>query len=369
MAGQSAWVCSVQVPSCYPSNAPGPLPARMSWATPDLKAAIARIGEDVAARGGRFALSDLFRSYEMQLQAHLDYTSGKKSAFSPAPGGSMHEAGRAFDVVIPDLKMSLADFWAIAKAHGVVPIIATPDASQKECWHFECRGSHQLVYDHYAAGKGSNMKPATAMAVSGILSLGLRVDSLTDLDAAAIQASLIRLGHDIGNIDGAIGPKTRAVIQQLGITGDNVQIRLALQELLQSRFPGEYFERAITLGETIAPAPAPTPAAPVVVPVSPPPPPSPSVAPPPPPRPAPPEAPPKPAEPKKPLEASRSLWGAIIAGICGVGLAIRDFASSAWTWLESILPFNPAWLFLGLLLLAVFIVIYARLDDRLKGRR
>jgi len=36
-------------------------------------------------------LSDLLRSYDMQLQAHLDYTSGKKSAFSPAPGGSMHE--------------------------------------------------------------------------------------------------------------------------------------------------------------------------------------------------------------------------------------------------------------------------------------
>jgi hypothetical protein len=338
----------------------------MAWATPDLKAAMARIGEDVAARGGRFAVSDLFRSYEMQLQAHLDYTSGKKKAFSPAPGGRMHEAGRAFDVVISDLKMPLGDFWAIAKTHGVVPIIASPDPSQKECWHFECRGSHQLVYDHYAAGKGRNMKPATAMAASGVLALGLRVDTFADLDAAAIQASLIRLGHDIGNIDGAIGPKTRGVIDQLGLAGSHAEIRAGLQDILQARFPGEYFEQTTTLGETIEPEPAP----PVVVVVPPPAPPPPSVAPSPPPPPSTPPPPaPTPVEPKKPLETSRTLWGAVIAGICGVGLAIRDFASSAWTWMESVLPFNPAWLFLGVLLLAVFLVIYARLDDRLKGRR
>ena len=333
----------------------------MAWCTPDMKAAIASISADVATRGGRFAVSDLFRTYEMQMQANLEYTSGKKPAYSPPPGGSMHEAGRAFDVVFKDLNMPLADFWEIAKSHGVVPIIPTPDTSKREFWHFECRGSHQLVYDHYAAGKGRNMKPATAMAVSSILSLGLKVDSFSNLDAAAIQASLIRLGHDIGNIDGAIGPRTRGVLQQLGLTGENVQIRLALLQLLQAKFPAEYFEASINPGESfdagepessVVVIPVPTPGPPVA---------------PTPPQPAPQPAPP--VEPKKPLETSRTLWGAVIAGICGVGLALRDFAASAWAWLDSVLPFNPTWLFLGLLLAAVFLVIYARLDDRLKGRR
>ena len=56
------------------------------------------IRDELQAQGGKLELSDLFRSYDMQLQAHLDYTSGKKKAFSPPPGSSMHESGRAFDV-------------------------------------------------------------------------------------------------------------------------------------------------------------------------------------------------------------------------------------------------------------------------------
>ena len=73
------------------------MPERMARATPDLKRAMYAIRDALRARGGDLVLSDLFRSYDMQLQAHLDFTSGKKSAFSPAPGGSMHESGRAFD--------------------------------------------------------------------------------------------------------------------------------------------------------------------------------------------------------------------------------------------------------------------------------
>ena len=340
------------------------MPRRMAFATPDMKAAIFAIADDVKARGGAFVLSDLFRSHDMQLQAHLDHVNGKKPAFSPLPGGSMHEGGRAFDVVIDDLKMSLADFWEIAKRHGVVPIIAEPKTTIKECWHFECRGSHQRVYDHYASGKGRNMKPATAMAASAILAVGLKVDAFNDCDAAAVQAALIRLGYDIGNIDGAIGPRSRAAIEALGATGDMVQIRLHLTAELQRRFPGEYFEQTLEAtapGGSFESLPAAT--SPVTEAII-------SAAPPPASAPAP--APPRTAPPavkNKPLEASRSIWGAVLAALAGVGLALHEIATGAWSWLEATLPFSTTWLFLGVLLLATFLVIYARIDDRLKGRR
>ncbi len=59
------------------------LPKRMARCTPDAKRAILAIQADVESAGGRLYLSDLFRSHDMQLQAHLDWKSGKKKAYSP----------------------------------------------------------------------------------------------------------------------------------------------------------------------------------------------------------------------------------------------------------------------------------------------
>ena len=221
------------------------MPKRMARSTPDMKKAIYGIREDVEAAGGKFALSDLFRSYDMQLQAHLDYASGKKKAFSPPPGSSMHESGRAFDVDLKSLKMSLADFWKVAKKWGVVPIIAKPESGASESWHFECRGSHQLVCDYYKAGKGSNFKPATAMAASAIVAAGLAHDQFKGkAEAAYIQSCLIRLGHEIGNIDGDIGPKTKKILANLGIAGATLPERVQeLDTLLQQKFPDEFFDK------------------------------------------------------------------------------------------------------------------------------
>ena len=221
------------------------MPERMARSTPDMKKALYGIRADVEAAGGKFALSDLFRSYDMQLQAHLDFSSGKKKAFSPPPGSSMHEAGRAFDVDLKGLRMSLADFWKIAKKWVVVPIIAEPDPKASEAWHFECRASHQLVYDYYKAGKGINFKPAAAMAASAIVGAGLAHDRFKDKEEAAyIQSGLIRLGREIGNIDGEMGPKTNGVLSSLGIAGATRAEQIqGLDALLQQNFPDEFFDR------------------------------------------------------------------------------------------------------------------------------
>ncbi|MCW3082940.1 MAG: hypothetical protein JWP12_306 [Bacteroidetes bacterium] len=236
----------IDILSIYKNKAgnASPLPSRMAQCTPDTHAAIFNIAKDLAKKGGKLILSDLFRSYEMQAQSHQDYVSGKKKAFSPAPGGSFHEAGRAFDLDLSEIKVSLADFWKIAAKHGVLPIVSEPKANQSEAWHFDCRGSHQLVYQYYADGKGTNFKPYTAASASGILSIGVHVDAFgANQKQAAIQSCLIRLGKVIGNIDGQIGKNTGKALDELGVKFDlkNVDGMLtAVENLVQQKFPGEF---------------------------------------------------------------------------------------------------------------------------------
>jgi hypothetical protein len=234
----------VQILSIYKSAAGQrlPLPARMAQCTPDMQAAILKVRQEVEALGGQLFLSDLFRSYDMQLQAHLDYTSGKKSAFSPAPGGSLHEAGRSLDLDLGSLKIPLAKFWEIAAVHGLSPIIKEPDTRLKEAWHFDCRGSHHKVYEYYVAGKGSNLKPYAALAASAILGAGLKHDEFVGKEKeASIQSLLIRLGQEIGNMDGQLGLKTKTALAKVGVQEGTLDATLeALEHLAQTAFPNEY---------------------------------------------------------------------------------------------------------------------------------
>ena len=230
---------------------PATLPKRMARCTPDMKLALFNLSAALADKGGEFVLSDLFRSYDMQLQAHLDFTSGKKKSFSPAPGGSMHEAGRAFDVDLGALKITLAAFWKIAAGFNVVPINLKPDAGASEAWHFECRGSHQLIYDYYKNGFGTNFDaPYKAMAASAIAAVGVPLDKFSDKAlGACIQSALIRLGKNIGNIDGDVGPKCKAALTALNLADRSPEAQFSsLEALLQKQFPDEYFDRVPDVG-------------------------------------------------------------------------------------------------------------------------
>jgi hypothetical protein len=227
-----------------------PLPARMAQCTPDTHTAIFNIATDLAKKGGRLILSDLFRSYDMQAQSHQDFISGRKKAFSPAPGGSFHEAGRAFDMDLSAIKIQLADFWKIADKYGVSPIISQPKPNVSEAWHFDCRGSHQLVYQYYAAKKGTNFKPYTAAAASAIISIGVQVDDFgANQKQAAIQSCLIRLGKEIGNIDGLIGRRTHQALEELGISFDINKVDdmlLQVENIVQQKFSAEFVMPVIT---------------------------------------------------------------------------------------------------------------------------
>ncbi|MFN3753699.1 hypothetical protein [Flavobacterium sp.] len=221
-----------------------PLPSRMAKCTPDTYVAIFNIATALAKKGGRLILSDLFRSYDMQAQSHQDYIAGRKKAFSPPPGGSFHEAGRGFDLDLSAIKIPLADFWTIAAEYGVVPIISLPKSNVSEAWHFDCRGSHQLVYQYYIEGKGTNFKPYTAASASAILSIGVNVDSFGENQKqAAIQSCLIRLGKNIGNIDGQIGKKTQKALIEVDIAFDLSNINgmlIQVENLVQQKFPVEF---------------------------------------------------------------------------------------------------------------------------------
>lgn len=221
-----------------------PLPTKMAQCTPDTYTAIFNIATDLAQKGGKLILSDLFRSYDMQAQSHNDYISGKKKAFSPPPGGSFHEAGRAFDLDLSAIKIPLADFWTIAAKYGVIPIIPQPKSNQSEAWHFDCRGSHQLVYQYYAEGKGTNFKPYTAAAASAILAIGVNADAFgSNQKPAVIQSCLIRLGKNIGNIDGQIGKKTHKALEELAIPFDPNNLDgmlIQVENLIQQKFSSEF---------------------------------------------------------------------------------------------------------------------------------
>lgn len=245
---------SIKTPSIYK----GDLPSHLARCTPDMYASIVGLRASLPAYKASLVLSDLYRSYDMQRQAHLDYVTGKKKAYSPPPGGSMHEAGRAFDLELDQIKkLGLPTFWPIARSFNLVPIIKSPDMSLSEAWHFDCRGSHDLVYDYYNAGNGTNFESAyRAMAASAIVSTGQKVDDLgPDPRTGYIQSGLIRLGQKIGNMDGAIGPKSRDAL-----AGFNIDPALPLdaivveiERLLQKQFPKEYFTHSPSTLETDIP--------------------------------------------------------------------------------------------------------------------
>ncbi len=235
----------VPIASIYTRNgAPAPLPARMAWCAPDLRDALLALDTAVARRGGALRLSDLFRSAEMQDRAHADWKSGRKRAFSPPAGQSLHEAGRAFDLDLAALRMPLAEFWRLAAPHGVMPVIGTPCATSLEAWHFERPGSHALVRAYSATSDGAvrGVPARRVMVESALLALGLRAPRLGVRQREGfVQTALIRLGASPGPVDGIIGRRTRAALETFGLEwADPAHTVRMLEHLLRARFPEEH---------------------------------------------------------------------------------------------------------------------------------
>lgn len=222
----------IAIESIYPINSTkkGLLPERLAQCTPDTRKAVYAIQKEVLVAGGKLRLSDMFRSYEVQLAAHRN-----KPTLSPAPGGSNHEAGRAFDIDLDVLGIPLKQFWTIAAKYGVSPIISTPNPRLKEAWHFECLGSHRLLRN----------LGAKYPAISGILDLGFKVDRFSGSKAhvAWLQCALHRLRQNPGPVDGVYGPKTRRATDLALSRVFDYPYYIPFNELdllVQAKYPEEY---------------------------------------------------------------------------------------------------------------------------------
>lgn len=206
---------------------------RSGKATPDTAAALAVLNEQVQAAGGDMRWTDLLRESGDQARARKMYetwlAAGKpapgtpsfipstmKAAFVALPGGSFHEAGRAGDAdhlraapaSVPH-RLKLDWLWSIAIPLGFRPAIKAADEGAKEAWHLDYPGCWSKTLDHIGYAQA---------AKAAILDVGKGWDVIYNPEESFIQAQLHRAGyHEIGAIDGVLGPKTREVLRCLGM--------------------------------------------------------------------------------------------------------------------------------------------------------
>jgi hypothetical protein len=161
------------------------LPASMARLTPDAAASLAQVEAEIERLGGCFRLSDAYRSSAMQARAHDDYIKGRKHAYSPPAGSSMHEAGRAIDLdlaalihppSVPKGSQTLNELKvrAIFEAHGwtfIAPAGNPHSVDVKESWHIEFRGPFQQTYDSVIKRAKVHSKAYHSMAAAAIADL------------------------------------------------------------------------------------------------------------------------------------------------------------------------------------------------------
>ena len=159
---------------------------------------------DVEAEGGVFLISDMFRDWMMQWQAWRDYDLGLKAAFSPKPGGSFHNAGRSFDVDLPELlkTMEYAKFWQICKDHGFSSVGKnrhTPNEKATEAWHFDFMGIFEALY------KKQRYTMAAQVATMDVIGNNYPEARQEQIKNYRIQAYLLSLGLYNSTVDGIYG--------------------------------------------------------------------------------------------------------------------------------------------------------------------
>ena len=189
---------------------------------PDVMPAVLALHKAILAAGGDFRVTEMHRDLAVQTALRHRYDTwvkaGKptgaaynpttmKNAFVATPGRSGHNAGRSIDIDISSLKFpgvpadqQLDTLWAIAKPLGWSPIIKAPTEGASESWHFDFHGELAGVLKR----KGYETWARVGAVLVGHSDIG-------GFDAI-VQALLIRAGFDVV-LDGAIGPKTRAAVE------------------------------------------------------------------------------------------------------------------------------------------------------------
>ena len=194
---------TIIVDSIYKSNTGHRLilPKRLALLDDDAADALHSLVGHMYNIGATLYLSDAYRTREEQAKARDDYVTGRKKAYSPPAGESIHEAGRAIDIDIESLGIPLSRFWEVAALYGWRPIITEPKPEASEAWHFEYLaywypGTHGLrrcaVLETYLENQIHLSDKARCFLVQGYLKL---------------------LGLYVLAIDGISGPGTRKAIE------------------------------------------------------------------------------------------------------------------------------------------------------------
>lgn len=200
-------VVDVEVPGIYGQKG-NPLPKRMSKLVREAAEALDKVFQDIDHEGGHLFLSDMFRSAEEQEQAHNDYLTGRKSAYSPPSCGSVHEAARAIDIDAFDTGIGHRRVREILNKHGWVNIVETLTGS--ECWHYEFRGDKwQQYYNQHGYA-------AMARAMKGEIGnvLNLQDAVAKEGEIKSLQTTLNQLYGLNLDVDGMLGPQTREVVRR-----------------------------------------------------------------------------------------------------------------------------------------------------------
>ena len=166
--------------------------------------ALLHLHDAVTAAGGDFRVTELHRDVAVQAKARAAYESGQKKAFVALPGRSNHNAGRAIDIHLGELKFpgvaadkQLDKLWGIARPLGWSPIIKSPSESASESWHFDFWGDMAGVYKRLGYSNA---------AFAGALLVGHAGPGTSY--ATVLQALLARAGLYLGVIDGIVGSNT-----------------------------------------------------------------------------------------------------------------------------------------------------------------
>lgn len=117
-----------------------PLSEDKAFLQKDAAASLYSANIQVIETGGRLYISSMWRSAQEQFKNWLDYQLGRKASYSPPPGCSMHECGRAIDIDTrsDQLKLSHERVREILKTNGWVSPV---ELGQPGDSHYEYRGT------------------------------------------------------------------------------------------------------------------------------------------------------------------------------------------------------------------------------------
>lgn len=214
------------VPITVKSPYGGLLPKRLALLAEDAAAALSRAQLSFETKNALFRLTDAYRDPNEQARAHNDWRTGKKKAYSPPAGYSMHEAGRAIDVDLAVLihlasvpkgytMMPENEVRDLLQNHGWVPIANQGNPHKvdvKESWHFEFRGQFRKTYNEELSRTKDHSKAYRAMAKAAIADV--RSGATVLILKRGSKGQEVRLLQEALHvpIDGVFGEKTEAAV-------------------------------------------------------------------------------------------------------------------------------------------------------------